>query len=445
MNKINKINKIKTKAFEICEKYLSDDKHILTDIYSVNTYFVILFGQFISKCLINESFGKRNGITNIKIINGGVFYSHTDIDLFELSLNRQEGVNVSIDLLGTTLNINFNSFKDNERMFNEIMISSFKETNLTGWFVKEFLFFTAIEESKLKGSYIVTKNDTLELKTDNLTKKGFSDIFLPENITNSLKLFGGVYNVDKKILRYLLIGNPGTGKTESTLVLANELNKSGVTIIKTNVCGVFKDKVNIAKILAPSLLIIDDIDLTLGSRDSGYSNLLSHFLDVLDGTEKLPSDVGIIATTNAAHMLDLAAQRPGRFDKLISFDSLTKDNIHNIILKSLKVNFTTYSDDEVQKLIDSDVIDLFYDLGVSGSYIYNTIKMLKLEYDTLNIKDVDVKKILTEIKDEHDRLKKIRSQSYISEEFSKKNKTMGFGTTNYVKNSEEPAIRREKY
>ena len=40
--------------------------------------------------------------------------------------------------------------------------------------------------------------------------------------------------------------------------------------------------------------------------------------------DKLPKDVGIVATTNAAHLLDLAAQRPGRFDKVLLFDKLNE-------------------------------------------------------------------------------------------------------------------------
>lgn len=65
-----------------------------------------------------------------------------------------------------------------------------------------------------------------------LEKRSFSDIFLPKSILEDLQLYDATYTHMSKLMRYLMAGNPGTGKTESTLVLANELNKRGVTIIK---------------------------------------------------------------------------------------------------------------------------------------------------------------------------------------------------------------------
>jgi len=48
----------------------------------------------------------------------------------------------------------------------------------------------------------------------------------------------------------------------------------------------------------PKKIIFDDIDLSLGSRSRGaYSERLQDFLDVLDGTEKLLENVGMIAST----------------------------------------------------------------------------------------------------------------------------------------------------
>jgi ATP-dependent 26S proteasome regulatory subunit len=140
---------------------------------------------------------------------------------------------------------------------------------------------------------------------------------LPKSIKEDLELYTTLYDKTGKLLRYLMIGSPGTGKTESTLAIANYLKDKGVTIIKTMVCESLKEKIELAELLAPAFIIFDDIDLSLGSRKKGMvSGGLAQFLDVLDGTEKIRKDVGIAATTNSLELLDMAAQRQ---DVLINY------------------------------------------------------------------------------------------------------------------------------
>ena len=240
-----------------------------------------------------------------------------------------------------------------------------------------------------------------------------------------LRLFVKIYNKSGKVLRYLKVGNPGVGKTESTVIIANELNKLGVTVIKTPICELLHEKVELANLLSPSLIIFDDIDLSLGSRNSGgFSQLLGDFLDVLDGTDKLSNNVGVIATTNAAHLLDLAAQRPGRFDKTLLFDNITKSNVRNIIIKSLKHNFNLSKGKEYGVYVDEEIVNKFYKAGVSGAHIYNSIKMLKLRYDTLEM-DVTVDVVLNDITNELDVIEKIRKSSELKSKYDRSS-GMGF-------------------
>jgi len=201
----------------------------------------------------------------------------------------------------------------------------------------------------------------------------------------------------------------------------NELKNKGVTIIKTPICKYLKEKVNLAVLLKPSILVFDDLDLSLGSRNTGgYSGMLQSFLDVLDGTDKLPKDVGILATTNAASLLDLAAQRPGRFDKIMIFDELSKDNISKIIEKSLKFNFNITNNDETKIFLSKEIIDRYYSSQVTGAHIYNSIYMLKLKYNTI-IKDgnknfkITTQWLIEEINSEIKILDKIKSQQKIDD------------------------------
>lgn len=314
------------------------------------------------------------------------------------------------------------------------------KTYLNPDYLGKKILFNAISHSKIKGSYITMGAGSITWKQEKLERRSFGDIFLPKSIKEDLELYTTLYDKTGKLLRYLMIGSPGTGKTESTLAIANYLKDKGVTIIKTMVCESLKEKIELAELLAPAFIIFDDIDLSLGSRKKGMvSGGLAQFLDVLDGTEKIRKDVGIAATTNSLELLDMAAQRPGRFDKLLSFDSLTKSNIKNIILKSLKYNFDIEGDsEEVLSFIDSAVIEKFFSSKVTGSHVYNTIKMLYLRIQTLELKDITPEWVVKEIKLELDTLRRIRTTDYLKDTMTGANSSeIGFPMVNSPDDEDE--------
>ncbi len=152
------------------------------------------------------------------------------------------------------------------------------------------------------------------------------------------------------------------------------------------------------------------------------------FLDVLDGTDKIKNNVGFLATTNSVELLDLAAQRPGRFDKILSFDSLTKENILGIIKKSLHQEFDknfVFENEFTNQL----VVDKFHSAGVTGSHIYNAVKMLGLRAQTLDI-NVNTTWLLNEVTAELNSIKKIKNTNYMSDKLSQDNKDLGFKIPN---------------
>jgi hypothetical protein len=309
------------------------------------------------------------------------------------------------------------------------MYSNIK-TYVDGEVLMKVIFRNAIQNSDLKGKYLYLPAGPLNWDKKDLEKRSFDDIYLPQTITEDLKMFVKVYEKKHRIMRYLLAGNPGTGKTESVLAIANDLKMKNVTIIKTVVCDHLKEKMELAEMLAPSLLILDDIDMYLGSRKAGgFSSNLGSFLDVLDGTEKINHAVGIIATTNSIELLDLAAQRPGRFDRTLSFDDITKDNIKNIIIKSLKYNFQLKPKDALFTIFtNDDIIKLFYDSKVTGSHIYNAVKNLTLKIDVLDIINPTTKWIVSEIKSEIRGIDKVRNTSYLNDKLDRKDGgKIGFG------------------
>jgi len=299
-----------------------------------------------------------------------------------------------------------------------ISFTSNKHTYISSEFIYKKIIFGALSNSNLKGSYFVMPHNELAWEKKALEKRDYGDIYLPKETMEDLKLFTGLFEKRGEIMRYLFAGTPGTGKTEATLAISNVLKDKGVTIIKTVVCDLLKEKIELAELLSPSLLIFDDIDLSLGSRNKGgVSRSLGAFLDALDGTDKMSPSVGIIATTNSMEHTDSAASRPGRFDKIMTFEEITKQNIRDIISKSLRQNFTISKTHPTSKLfLDNKIIDNFYNSRLTGSHIFSYTKMIMRKIDILEKEDLNSDWILNEIEHELKSINNIKNGNFLSNE-----------------------------
>ena len=412
------------RIYELVKSGVNEYTQTIEGEWSSNAALFEIFDNFLHTIKSDKKVAKSIGVELICVLQNNLMMENFNIG--ENSWGK-EGVAFMIKFDGVLYTIRFKKFRDGDKMYYYVNINNTEEVKYSCDFIYKYLMFSALESSKLKGSYFSMPRGRFDWELKEREDRTFNDIFLPDEILEDLHLYVDIYKEADRILRYLKVGNPGVGKTEATLVLASELNKLGVTIIKTPICETLHQKVELANVLAPALIIFDDIDLSLGDRNKGsYSTLLGDFLDVLDGTDKLADNVGVIATTNAAHLLDLAAQSPGRFDKTLLFDDITRDNIKNIILKSLKSNFKITKGKIVEVYTNNRIINKFYDAGVSGSHIYNTVKMLKLRYDTLKIKDVTTDRIIKSIEGELKVIEKIRKVSVVKEKLDRGTGTVGF-------------------
>ena len=347
--------------------------------YSNATIFKLL-SEYFNKLIYNDTLQKESGIKVIGYIKESEFVDNVRLE------ERFAENQVLLEFEGLLISMSFEVYKQHGEVYFYVYVSSNKETFYEADSFYKHILSCAIMNSDLKGSAFKMPRNELEWEKITIEEKGFDDIFLPENSLDDLKLYINTATEIDVLMRYLLVGHPGTGKTEATTIISKILNKHGVTVIKTSVCDKIKEKFDLAALLAPSILMIDDIDLSLGSRNKGvHAERLQDFLDILDGTEKLKKNVGVIATTNSTALLDLAVQRPGRFDKVLMFDELNIDNIKNIILKSLKDNFKIKSEKNriVSLFTDPKLIKLFFDSAVTGAYIYSKIKILKIKVDML--------------------------------------------------------------
>src|SRR5438445_3306465 len=118
----------------------------------------------------------------------------------------------------------------------------------------------------------------------------------------------------------LLYGPPGTGKTHTIRYLASNLPGPTTLIITAGQVALLAHYMSLARLLQPSMVVIEDVDLIARDReDMGpcEESMLNGLLNEMDGL-KQDADILFILTTNRPEQLEAAlASRPGRIDQAI--------------------------------------------------------------------------------------------------------------------------------
>lgn len=154
-------------------------------------------------------------------------------------------------------------------------------------------------------------------------------LILPDEVWEEVDVFLASATSRRELLKslglgsnrgMLIAGPPGVGKTHLVRVIAAELAGRYTTILadanamRHTIADLYAE----SDTFGPTLVVLDDIDLVLGHRDtSGTNTSLADFLSTLDGVRQR-DDILTIATTNDPKSLDPAAQRSSRFDMVIA-------------------------------------------------------------------------------------------------------------------------------
>jgi hypothetical protein len=151
------------------------------------------------------------------------------------------------------------------------------------------------------------------------------DVILPENVLRDIErhtLFVGEHAdallaAGRHLKRGLLLyGPPGTGKTHTVRWITAELADTTVIVLAGGSLGAVGPVCRLARELAPSLLVLEDVDLVAGERTmmGRGGPLLFELLNELDGMAD-DANVAIVLTSNRPELLEPAlAARPGRVD-----------------------------------------------------------------------------------------------------------------------------------
>ena len=195
----------------------------------------------------------------------------------------------------------------------------------------------------------------------------FKDVAGIESIKEELEEVVDFLNNPKKYNKFdvslpkgvLLVGPPGVGKTLIARAVAGEANvpffyQSGASFVHIYVgmgAKRVKELFQLAKIQAPSIIFIDEIDAVGKQRGIGNNDereaTLNELLTQMDGFDG-NSGVMVIAATNKIDVLDEALLRAGRFDRRVFIDLPSKEDRKKILelyLKNKQIKF------ELNKLV----------------------------------------------------------------------------------------------
>jgi Cdc6-like AAA superfamily ATPase len=161
----------------------------------------------------------------------------------------------------------------------------------------------------------------------------------------------------------ILYGPPGCGKTFAVERLVEFIDWPTFSIDSSSIGSPYIHETSrkISEVFekaidaAPSVIVIDEMESFLSSRQTGAESGMHHVEEVGEFLRRIPEAVSknvvIIAMTNMIELIDPAILRRGRFDHVIQVDMPTKTEIESL-LEDLLVKLPTEANLTLKPLLD---------------------------------------------------------------------------------------------
>ena len=198
--------------------------------------------------------------------------------------------------------------------------------------------------------------------------------------------------------KILFSGNPGTGKTMTASIIANELRLPIYVVLMDKIVTKYMGETS-AKLRqifdfikdVPAVYLFDEFD-AIGGKDNEVGEMRRVLNSFLQFLERDHSDSLIIAATNNLELLDQALFR--RFDDVIRYQLPTDNeklqllknrlngNLSNKEIKDLLPELTSLSHAEInQACLDVIKTSVIYDLPIKFDLVVKTIRERKSAYN----------------------------------------------------------------
>ena len=144
---------------------------------------------------------------------------------------------------------------------------------------------------------------------------------------------------------FLLYGPPGTGKSMTCRYVMQNLPGTTRIIVRGNQLQHIASICEVARLLQPSLLVLEDVDLAFSGREINfYGTVLGEFMDILDGMNQ-DDELLFLMTTNAIERVESAIKdRPGRVNQCLLLGFPEHDDRIKFLGLYLKDHLTTSLD-----------------------------------------------------------------------------------------------------
>jgi len=345
---------LKTYLYRLHKKFLYDEKINIVDFFGIGSTSNPI-------AIVPQISGMTDeGHANVEndIVIASIKYLGSSYQVSVYSIINNQGYRTSINYYIAVLGTESGSFRTKD-LLEHLINQSINHSVYKNKIIK--LIFDNDERIDIK---LVSRK---EFETETMDK-----IFIPEVSKFELLKFKNCvcnFNLLGMGLRYLLCGIPGTAKTKTVRTLINMCYGNATIMLLEGEIN-FKCVFDFAKILTPSIICLDDLDLLIGHRSMHLGDVrLSYFLQELDGFCK--SSIFLLCTTNDRELIDKAASRPGRFDLIIDFGKISKSNYSDIINSNCR-------NEKIISLFDDQLLEDLKKKKVTGAFIVNLIKQLEI-------------------------------------------------------------------
>jgi cell division protease FtsH len=170
----------------------------------------------------------------------------------------------------------------------------------------------------------------------------------------------------------LLHGAPGTGKTLTAMYVVARMPGRTTILLTGAALGLIEHSVALARMLEPSLVVLEDVDLVAERRteqEVGTNAVLFELLNQMDGLTG-DADVIFLLTSNRPELLEPAlASRPGRIDQAVEIPLPDAECRRRL--------FALYSDGLE---LEVESLDRFVERteGVSGAFVRELLRKATL-------------------------------------------------------------------
>ncbi len=267
---------------------------------------------------------------------------------------------------------------------------------------------TAMRAHNVYRSHVISlardNRGSLAVRFHRLPSIAREDIILPQGVLERIERQTITFSKQREKLKaagrhikrgMLLYGAPGTGKTLTAMYLASQMPERTVILLTGGGVGLLEQSCQMARLLQPSTVILEDVDLIAEERthqETGCNALLFALLNQMDGLAD-DADILFLLTTNRPDILEPAlASRPGRIDQAIEVplpDRACRQRLFDLYGQGLTLRL-----ERLPQLIDQTE-------GVSGAFIRELMRKAALfaadENDELVVEDHHVDEALREL------------------------------------------------